>query len=372
MSRYVERLGPVIARAKAITAQERLDTALLVEDPTFAPALWLDPHDMMSRERAARYHVRKAASGQEANQYSRRPALGFVPQTYAEHHPALAAPPFENPLAHWVRAGKPPGPWSHPVTVPTAATPRPGASDLRAALHVHLHYPELAEGLLKALAVNASRLDLFVSTTSDEKVADLGRRFKAYAKGPVVVEAAPNRGRDIGPMLTLFAGRLQSYDVVGHVHGKRSLALTSVGLSTDLGVQWHEFLQQHLLGGKFPMADIILERFAATKQLGLVFPEDPNLTGWSLDRDLAAEIAARMDPDMRLPRFIDFPVGTMFWMRPAALKPLFDLKLGWTDYPEEPVPIDGTMLHALERLLPVVCEHAGYGFETVHVPGVIR
>ena len=371
MSRYVERLRPVIADAKAITAQERRDTTFLTEDETFLPALWLDPHDIMSRERAARYHVRKAASGQEANQYSRRPALGFVPQTYAEHHPELAAPPFENPLAHWVRAGKPAGPWSHAVNVPSASPP-PGASTLRTALHIHLHYPELAAGLLRALAVNASRLDLFVSTTSEQKAADLEQRFKAYSKGPVVVEAAPNRGRDIGPMLTLFADRLQHYDVVGHVHGKRSLALTSVGLSTDLGVQWHDFLQQHLLGDKFPMVDIILGRFAAARDLGLVFPEDPNLTGWSLDRDLAVEIAARMDPAMRVPRFIDFPIGTMFWMRPAAFKLLFDLGLDWSDYPEEPVPIDGTMLHALERLFPVICEHAGYSVETTHVPGVTR
>ena len=173
-------------------------------------------------------------------------------------------------------------------------------------------------------------------------------------------------------MLTLFADALQGYDVVGHFHGKRSLALTSVGLSTDLGVQWHEFLLQHLIGAKFPMVDIILGRFAADQTLGLVFPEDPNLTGWSLDRDLAILLAARMDPAMRVPKFIDFPIGTMFWTRPAALKPLFDLKLGWDDYPEEPVPIDGTMLHALERLFPVVCEHAGFRFETTHVPGVSR
>ncbi len=210
-----------------------------------------------------------------------------------------------------------------------------------------------------------------MSTTSDAKAAELAETLKSY-EAAVTLEVTPNRGRDIGPLLTRFAQDLRSYDVVGHLHGKRSLALTSVGLGTELGAQWHEFLLQHLLGDRVPMMDQILGRFAQDPALGLMFPEDPNLTGWSLDREIALDLAARIDPALEVPRFIDFPVGTMFWARPQALRPLFDLGLDWSDYPEEPLPIDGTMLHALERLLPVVCRHAGYSYATTHVPGVTR
>ena len=373
MTRYLDRLAPIVETAKAIAAQERRDIDLLTRDETFSAFLWCDPHERLSREEAIRLHVRKAASGQEANQYCRRPALGFVPQTYADHHEALNAVPFENPLAHWIRAGKPAGPWSHRVLVPSSDTVAPKAGGTpRAALHIHLHYPELADGILAHLRRNMAALDLFVSTDSTAKAADLEQRFAAYRRGPVVIRTGPNRGRDIGPMLTLFGRDLQAYDVVGHFHGKRSLALTSVGLSTSVGVRWYEFLLQHLIGDKFPMVDLILGRFAASPKLGLVFPEDPNLTGWSLDRALAIELAARMDPAMAVPPSIDFPIGTMFWMRPQALKPLFDLGLDWPDYPAEPVPIDGTMLHAFERLLPVICEHEGFEIETTHIPGVGR
>ena len=71
-----------------------------------------------------------------------------------------------------------------------------------------------------------------------------------------------------------------------------------------------------------------------------------------------------------MPPFFDFPIGTMFWARSAALKPLFDLKLARDDYPPEPIPYDGTILHAIERLLPFVAQHAGYRVATTHVPGV--
>jgi lipopolysaccharide biosynthesis protein len=87
-------------------------------------------------------------------------------------------------------------------------------------------------------------------------------------------------------------------------------------------------------------------------------------------RKIAEGLAARKGIKEPLPPFFDFPVGTMFWARTAALKPLFNLKLGWSDYPEEPLPNDGTILHALERLLPFVAQHAGYRLAVTHVPGV--
>ena len=62
----------------------------------------------------------------------------------------------------------------------------------------------------------------------------------------------------------------------------------------------------------------------------------------------------------------------MFWARPEALKPLFELKLDLSEVPVEPLPLDGTSLHALERLLPLVVEKAGYGYATTYVADVIR
>jgi len=73
-----------------------------------------------------------------------------------------------------------------------------------------------------------------------------------------------------------------------------------------------------------------------------------------------------------LPPFFDFPTGTMFWPRSDALRPLVALGLDWHDYPDEPVPKDGTILHAIERLLPFASRRAGYGYATTHVPGLTR
>jgi lipopolysaccharide biosynthesis protein len=191
-----------------------------------------------------------------------------------------------------------------------------------------------------------------------------------YRRGEVDIRVFPNRGRDIGAFLAAFGEDIASrYAIVGHVHGKRS---PTVGGQADphLGDRWREFLWQNLLGERHAMMDAVIARMAADRTLGLVFPDDPHLCDWRENRDNAQALAARIGMTAALPPFFDFPVGTMFWARSAALKPLFDLKLAWDDYPPEPLPYDGTILHAIERLLPFVAQHAGYRVATTHVPGV--
>src|SRR5665647_3576068 len=73
-----------------------------------------------------------------------------------------------------------------------------------------------------------------------------------------------------------------------------------------------------------------------------------------------------------LPPHFDFPIGNMFWARCDAIRPLFDAGFRWEEYPEEPVPIDGTMLHALERLTPFVASERGYRYAMTAVPGITR
>ena len=48
------------------------------------------------------------------------------------------------------------------------------------------------------------------------------------------------------------------------------------------------------------------------------------------------------------------------------------LGLGWEQYPTEPLPYDGSVLHALERLFPLVTEQRGMRVVLTNVSGVSR
>jgi lipopolysaccharide biosynthesis protein len=90
-------------------------------------------------------------------------------------------------------------------------------------------------------AANGSRCDLLLSTDDGAKARILRKARSQYARGEVLIRVVPNRGRDIGAFLSAFGEDIVArYDIVGHVHGKRSLHATS---SSDLyvGERWREF-----------------------------------------------------------------------------------------------------------------------------------
>ena len=68
----------------------------------------------------------------------------------------------------------------------------------------------------------------------------------------------------------------------------------------------------------------------------------------------AEELARRGGLEVDLRRDftpIAFPQGSMFWARGDFLRRFFALPLTFGDFPPEPIGVDGSPAHALERLL---------------------
>jgi hypothetical protein len=299
----------------------------------------------------------------------KRALAGFHPRLFMDLSPQFDRSLRLDPLTQYLKAGKPPGPWHHPVLrLQKGMSAWP--PEQHVALHGHFFYTDHISDFLNALAANHSQVDLYLTTGSPLQRDELATATANYAHGKVEIEIVPNRGRDIGPFLHVYRKIHADYEVIGHLHGKRSLH--TLDQDAQLGDRWRNFLFQHLLGAEAAAMDVILAAFAADPELGIVFPEDPHVIGWDRNLPLAERLAGQMSFTQDLPPHLDFPVGTMFWARSAALKPLLKLDLGWDDYPAEPLPIDGTLLHALERLLPLVARDAGFGFATTYFPGAAR
>jgi glycosyltransferase involved in cell wall biosynthesis len=371
MERYVDRLDALGTSSSQQMKKRLADAETLVADGTFDQDMFLGlSHIIEPRGASIARYLALARAGDWTSPHVpegafRRPCAGFNPFVYSSLN-AHRLPHGVDPLADFVRQGKPPGPWFLPILRPDDATAVPPSRLLRVALHAHFYYPELAGSLLTHLQSNTTPCDLFVSTDGEEKAEKLRCVFAKYSGGNVEIRAVPNKGRDIGPLLIAFADQISQYDVIGHVHGKRSVAIGD----DALGERWRSFLWQNLLGGLHPMADRIVAAFERDKSLGLVFPSDPHMNAWDENRPLGGNLAARMGWIGELPGHFDFPLGTMFWARREALEPLLRLGLTLDDFPEEPLPYDGTILHALERLPPFACQLAGFKSAVTHIAGV--
>jgi lipopolysaccharide biosynthesis protein len=232
------------------------------------------------------------------------------------------------------------------------AAPRP---DLSVAVVCHLFHHELTPVLGGYLRNIPFPCHIFISTDTAAKKADIERCFSDWKKGSVDVRLVPNRGRDIAPKLVAFADVYDRFEYVLHIHSKRSIH--------DARLHgWGEFLLENLLGS----ADIvgsIFEIFARFPNVGLVSSQHFEPVrfglGWGDNFELADNLAGRMGVSIRRAKRFDFPSGSMFWARTAALRPLLDLRLTTDDFPPELGQLDGTLAHAIERLYYFACERAG-------------
>jgi len=363
MDRYVAKIESLALSACETVARERANADDLLQSSLLRQDFLLPANAQPGTpDDTVRWRYLRAWSSGIGR---RKPFPGFHPGIYREARGADSS--TGDPFANYLRDGQPDGPWRDEVISSSdcvSALP-PG---LRIALHLHVYYPGLLPEILAALEGNRVRPELFVSVPDANAEHETLRALKAFAGKVIAVRVVPNRGRDIGPFLTAFARDfVDRYDIVGHVHTKKTADVHE----QKMGEDWRAFLYQNLLGGKAAMADIILGRMAADASIGLVFPDDPHVVGWGLNRPYA-EVLGRELGIGKLPENLVFPVGTMFWARVAALRPLFGLGLGWEDYPAEPLPYDGSKLHALERLLPLVAASQGFRSVMTNVAGVTR
>jgi len=364
MLSYIAALENRAAAACGRLQQERRDAADICRQDQLRLDFAVSPYVPYStREEAIALYVKGWASGVRC----RKPVPGFHPALYkASHGLHLAG---ADPYADYLRAGRPAGPWQ--MAVITEKTPiSTSGQELRVAVHMHVFYPELAGAFIERLSLNALRADLFVSVSNDEARNSVLNQLSGYKGRVCDVQVVVNRGRDIGPMLTGFGADLvRDYDIVGHFHTKASQRLSD----ERFGQSWYCFILENLLGGTAErMADRILGKMAVDGSLGMVFPDDPYVMGWYRSRSHARALADRLGLNKELPDHFSFPVGNMFWARTAVLKPLVDLGLSWNDYPEEPIAEDGTILHAIERLTPIVTETVGLRCMVTAVEGISR
>lgn len=235
--------------------------------------------------------------------------------------------------------------------------PTAGKASTRPCVVIHAwHLPEFA-ALLEQLKRSGLACRLVITTAQEHRPAVDAALHLAELRGEVMVYA--NHGRDILPFLQVAELLLaQGETLVLKLHTKRSTHMQQ-------GAQWRdEMLQQLLLDGHAQQA---VDAFGSDPSLGLLAPRGhllPVRDFIGANAPALARLQARLGLSVA-PLDTQFSAGSMFWVRLAALRPLLDAHLYRSAFEHEQGQIDGTLAHAIERLLGAVCAHAGFSVDSL-------
>jgi len=221
---------------------------------------------------------------------------------------------------------------------------------------IHAFYLDEFETLLARLSHIPLGVDLYISTDTEVKSRQLAVQTADWNKGEVEIRVLPNRGRDVAAKFVGFRDIYRRYDLFLHLHIKKS---PHGGAPL---ARWRDYLFDNLIGSP-EIIDSILALFDDPK-LGVVFPqhlfEIRGILNWGYDYELARMLMRRLGTEIDKNLVLEFPSGSMFWGRSAAIRPLLDLDLTYDDFPVETGQVDGTIAHAIERIVLMAVETRGF------------
>ncbi|PWM56369.1 MAG: rhamnan synthesis protein F [Subdoligranulum variabile] len=236
----------------------------------------------------------------------------------------------------------------------------------RIALAMHLYFMDMLDQSLAFAAKFPPQTDVFISTNDEEKKRRIEQAFAGQDLHSVTVLVVENRGRDVAAFLCDLAPHLRGYDYVCFMHDKKAIQTKPGSVGASFGYVCNE----NVCKNAAHVRNVLCE-FERDPYLGILCPPYPthglyfmNMCsgGWGPNFENTKQLLKTLHLDVPISGEESpiAPFGSVFWFRPAALEPLF--AHGWehSDFPPEPLPQDGTISHAIERVYPFVAQAAGY------------
>ncbi len=235
----------------------------------------------------------------------------------------------------------------------------------RVALLIHVYFEDLFDDMIHYMSSMPEYADVYVTVSSEEKKKILEEKLKVLKVNKVEVVLCNNRGRDVSASLIIGKDLMDKYDYICFAHDKKTKQLKN-GLC---GQGFADRCFNNILYNKHLVANILrtLEENPRLGMLGTPFPnhgEFYQLYGWEWTlnfantKQLAEDLGIHVPMDEKKMPITAY--GSMFWFRTDALRKLYEKDWKYEDFPDEPLPVDATISHAIERVRPFVAQGAGY------------
>ncbi len=236
-----------------------------------------------------------------------------------------------------------------------------------AAAAVNLYYTDTVEMYLNYLGALPKAIPIYL-ISSNPLVIEKAEAFREK-RGNTAVIKKENRGRDVSALLVSFREIAKKYKYVCFLHDKKAKH-EYMKADTDI---WIRNLWENMVGTEDYLYNL-LRLFEKNPEFGLLVPPEPMgeyIYTWYGDAwEGSYEPCEQLVKKLRLNCSLDYKkppitIGTVFWARTKCLKKLLEFEWKYEDFPEEPLPADGTISHGIERIFGYVAQDAGYKTATV-------
>jgi glycosyltransferase involved in cell wall biosynthesis len=339
MKAYVQGLDALGTGWANFAQQWREDVETISRDEGFDQDFFLGSEVVIEdRDESVRRYVAASNKLDRDSAWQRRPAPGFNARAWQDCHPSASEAAF----AGFIRAGKPKGSWQLPVLRGSFTS---GCATAPALLHVATNDAAGLVPMIGRLRKNRGPFDLVISTDRSSFVP-ISQVLRALGCVATVVDGRLGSMSSLLTYLDRQPGDSR-YEILGHMSAWADAPLPS----------WRDFQWETLLGGRYPMADVIVNEFARVSSLGLVFPAEPYLPEWDDATRVRLKTLGAAITGCQSDRAsdYDFPEGGMFWARRSVLDSLRRA------FPRDRAGQDALTPsdEAFDRLLPLVCQSLG-------------
>nr|WP_294667118.1 rhamnan synthesis F family protein [uncultured Blautia sp.] len=235
----------------------------------------------------------------------------------------------------------------------------------KVALLMHLYFMDLLKSSFEYAQAVPEFTDIYITTNSEDNKKQILKKFKDLPCGKLEVRVVPNRGRDVSALLIGLKDVLPNYDIACFFHDKKAGQVTPGSVGESFG---YKCSKNVLYNRAFVYR--VLETFEKNPRLGLLSPPEPNhgqfFTSlgfeWCWNYTVTKQLAEKLNITVPMTenKAPVAPLGSVFWFRTKALEPIHKISWKYEDFPEEPLPVNETISHAIERLRPYAAQQAGY------------
>ena len=235
------------------------------------------------------------------------------------------------------------------------------------AIAVNLYYIDTVNFYLDYMNNAPEEIHIYVISS----VPEIWKKIEEYKKcrRNTFLLKKENRGRDISALLVAFREIALEYEYICFLHDKKA---HHAYLKKEVDI-WVKNLWGNTIGSTFYIQNV-LNVFRDNQDIGVLVPPEPmgeyieSWYGevWAEDFENTKKLAEELKLNCNLLKEKQpITLGTVFWARTCCLKKLLEKRWEYSDFQEEPLPDDGTISHAIERIFAYVAQDAGFKTGTI-------